>query len=113
MDSLYSRHYAPDVISAGTETVHWLFWQNWHSDIPQLVVNAFLEYAHAIKNSRFLLGNQSFGWNLAEAMKTPRVLEVCQFAPNCMPFVGENSYGYFHQVGLESYFVILYIKTFM
>lgn len=111
MDYFFLKNYAPDLIFAGTEREHWLFCQHWHLDIPRLVVNDFLEYAHAIKNSRFLLGNQSFGWNLAEAMKTPRVLEVCQFAPNCMPFVGENSYGYFHQVGLEYYFRTLYNKT--
>jgi hypothetical protein len=60
--------------------------------------------ADDIKSSRFILGNQSFGWNIAEAMKTPRILEVCNYAPNCMPFVGEYSYGYYHQVGAEYYF---------
>lgn len=106
-DYFFLKKYAPELIFAGTEREHWLFCNRWGLDIPRLEINDFLEYAYAIKYSRFLLGNQSFGWNLAEAMKHPRILELCQYAPNCSPFIGENSFGFFHQVGCEYYFRLL------
>lgn len=109
-DYFFLRKYAPELIFAGTEREHWIFCNRWNLDIPRLNVKNFLEYAYAIKYSRFLLGNQSFGWNLAEAMKHPRILELCQYAPNCMPFIGEDSYGFFHQVGCECYWRLLYNK---
>jgi len=49
-------------------------------------------------------------WNLAEAMKTPRLLEICTFAPNCVHMVGDNSYGFLYQVGCEFWFRALYEK---
>lgn len=110
-DYFFLKNYEPDLIFAGTEREHWLFCNQWQLNIPRLEIKDFLEYAYAIKYSRFLIGNQSLGWNLAEAQKTPRILEMCSYAPNCMPFVGEDSYGFFHQVGVEYYFKILYNKT--
>lgn len=111
IDYFFLKNYAPDLIFAGTEREHWLFCTKWHLDIPRLNIENFLDYAHAIKNSRFILANQSLGWNIAEAIKSPRVLEVCQYAVNCLPFYGENSYGFYHQVGVEYFFRVLYNKT--
>ena len=72
--------------------------------------NKLLE-AYALKEARFLLSNQSLCWNLAEGLKTPRILEICQYAQNCQPMIGEHSYGFFHQVGVEYYFRVLYGQT--
>lgn len=110
-DYFFLKPYASDLIFAGTEKEHWLFCNQWQLSIPRLEVKDFLEYAYAIKYSRFLLGNQSVGWNISEATKSPRILEMCAYAPNCFPFIGEDSYGFFHQVGVEYYFKILYNKT--
>lgn len=103
MDYYFLKNYEFDLVFAGTEREHWLFTSKWNLNIPYLKVDDFLEYAYAIKNSRFILCNQSIGWQIAEAMKHPRILEICQYAQNCLPFYGEHSYGYFHQVGLEYY----------
>lgn len=111
IDYFFLKNYAPDLIFAGTEREHWLFCNNWGLNIPRLDVKDFLELGYALKESRFMLGNQSMNWNLAEAMKTPRILEVCQYAQNCQPLVGEDSYGFFHQVGCEYYFRMLHNKT--
>lgn len=109
IDYNFLKHYAPDLIFAGTEKEHWLFCNQWGlGSVPRLVVKDFLELAYAIKNCRFLLGNQSMNWNLAEAMKTPRLLEICTFAPNCVHMVGDNSYGFLYQVGCEFWFRALY-----
>jgi hypothetical protein len=111
IDYFFLKNYAPDLIFAGTEKEHWLFCNRWQLNIPRLQVNNFLELAYAQKNARFLMSNQSMNWNLAEALKIPRVLELCQFAQNCIFGVGEHSYGYFHQLGAEYYFRTMYNQT--
>lgn len=111
IDYFFLKSYASDLVFAGTEREHWLFCQKWQLDIPRLEVKNFLDLAYAIKESRFILANQSLNWNIAEAMKTPRILEICQFAPNCQMMIGEDSYGFYHQVGVEYYFRVLYNKS--
>ncbi len=111
LDYFFLKNYMPDLIFAGSETEYFKFCNQWQLTIPRLEVNNFLESAYALKESRFLLSNQSMLWNTAEALKTPRVLEVCQYAQNCINGVGEDSYGYFHQVGAEYYFRVMYNKT--
>ncbi len=112
IDYFFLQNYAPDLIFAGTEKEHFLFCNRWQLNIPRLIDNDFLELAHALKESRFLFGVQSQCWNLAEAMKTPRLLEICSFAANCQMMMGENSYGFLHQVGAEYSFRVLYNTTF-
>lgn len=111
IDYFFLKNYASEIIFAGTEKEHFKFCHQWQLNVPRLNINNFLEIAYALREAKFLLSNQSFLWNLAEAMKTPRVLEVCNFAVNCMPFVGEDSYGYYHQVGAEYYFRTMMNKT--
>lgn len=111
IDYYFLKSYASDLIFAGTEKEHYLFCNRWGLTIDRLIVNDFLEYAYAIKNCRFLISNQSFGWNLATSIGTKRILEVCKFAPNCQPFIGEDSKGFFHQVGAEYYFKKFYNDT--
>ena len=111
IDYFFLQAYAPDLVFAGTDKEHFLFCNRWGLNIPRLEVNNFLELAYAIKNCRYMLGNQSFNWNIAEAIKTPRILEVCGYADNCQPNIGANSYGFFYQVGAEYYFRKLYNET--
>lgn len=110
-DYAFLKKYSPDLIFAGTEREHFLFCNRWQLTIPRLEVKDFLEYAYAIKYSRFFMGNQSFGWNIAQAIHAPRIVELCRFAPNVQPMIGENSFGFFHQVGAEYYFRKLYNET--
>lgn len=44
-----------------------------------------LEMARIIIGSKLFVGNQSLGFALAEAMKVPRILEVCIAKDNCRP----------------------------
>lgn len=110
IDYYFLKKYAPNLVFAGTEREHFKFCNQWALAIPRLDVKNFLDYAYAIKHCRFLLGNQSLGWNLSQAMGTPRILEICQYAPNCQPFIGADSYGFYHQVGVEYYFRVLFDK---
>lgn len=59
--------------------------------VPYYGVCAYRELAQVIAGSKLFIGNQSFAYSLAEAMKCPRVLEVCSICPNCMP---QNDNGY-------------------
>lgn len=111
VDYFFLQHYSPDLIFAGTEREHFLFCNRWGLNIPRLQVNDFLEIAYALKYSRFLLSNQSFLWNLSFALGTPRILEVCKFAPNCQPFISDYSKGYLYQVGAEYYWRKFYNDT--
>ncbi len=111
IDYFFLKEYESDLIFAGTEREHTLFCTRWDLNVPRLEVNDFLEYAYALEASAFLLSCQSFGWNLAQAMHVPRILEVCNYAANCMPFIGEDSYGYFHQTSVVYFTKLLYDKT--
>lgn len=107
----FLKEYQDHLLFAGTEKERKDFCEHWKLDIPALNIDNFNQLAILIKACRFFLGNQSMCWNLAEAMKTPRVLELSLTAPNCMPFIGEDSYGFFHQVAVEHYFKLLFNKT--
>jgi hypothetical protein len=61
-----------------------------------LKVDDFLELAFYISQCKLFIGNQSFCFALAEAMKVPRVLEVCSFAPNVIP-IGKEAYQYYDE----------------
>lgn len=100
----FLKQHQNQLVFAGTENEKNIFCDKWGLDIPYLKIKNFLQLAAIVKKSKFLLSNQSFLWNICEAMKTPRILELCQYAANCQPFIGEDSYGFYHQVGVEYYF---------
>lgn len=99
----FLKQYEDSLLFAGTAFEHEQFCKEWKLEMPLLIVNDFLELAQVIKACKFVLANQSSVWNLAEAMKTPRVLEMSTGAPNCQPFIGKDSFGFFHQTGVEWY----------
>jgi hypothetical protein len=105
-DYFFLKKHAPDLVFSGTEREHWLFCNAWQLNVPRLQVTNFLELAYALKACRFTMSNQSMLWNMCEAMQIPRILEVCRYAPNCMPFYSEHSVGFYHQVGAEYYFKV-------
>lgn len=92
------------LIFAGTTKEYLLFCNTWGINIPRLQITDFWQYAKFIKGCKFFLGNQSAAANLAFAMQHPRIIEMCQYAKNYLPFVGKDNYGFFHQAALEYYF---------
>lgn len=107
----FLKEYQEHLLFAGTQKERDNFCEQWKLDIELLHIGDFHDLAIIIKSARFFLGNQSMCWNLAEAMKTPRILELSLNAPNCIPFIGEDSYGFFHQIAVEHYFTLLFNKT--
>jgi hypothetical protein len=73
-----------DCVFVGTKEEHHAFTAKVDMRVPFYQTNTYRELAEVIKGSDLFVGNQSFPYALAEAMKVHRVLEV-GLAPNCMP----------------------------
>lgn len=101
------KKYSEQLIFTGTQKEYHIFCTAWDLQMPYLNINNFLELAYILKQAKFFMGNQSFCWNLCESLKIPRLLELCEGAPNCQPFIGEHSYGYYHQKAPEWFFTEL------
>ena len=67
----------------------------------------FLEMAMIIKNSRVFIGNLTFGYALAEAIKVPRLLESNMNFPLVYPN-GKKAYDFYFQNHFEKLFKKLY-----
>ena len=71
--------------------------------------NNFLEMAEIIKASKFFLGNITFGYCIAEALKVPRLLECSHDGDLAAVHPsGKNSYEFFFQEHFEKWFDCLY-----
>ena len=67
----------------------------------------FLEMAKIIKSSKFFIGNSSVGYDFAEGLKIPRLLEACPNFPVKRPH-GKNAYDFCFQGHFEKLFDYLY-----
>ncbi len=73
------------------------------NQIPSLkyiAVKNFLEFAAIIAGCKFFIGNQSFPFAVAEALKVPRVLELYFECPNVIP-EGKDAYDFCYQPQFE------------
>ena len=86
----------------GTEEEHHTFCKQNKLVVKHHIVDNFYEMAVTINSCKFFIGCQSFAYNIVEATKLPRILEVCRTAPNCVP-VGEHAYDVLHQGPMEFY----------
>lgn len=102
----FLKRYESQLIFAGLPEEHERFCKEWGLNIPLLKVNDFLELAAAIKSCRFFMGNQSMCFQIAEALKVPRILETFHLMPNVIP-IGEKAFDFYHQQALEYYFTEL------
>jgi hypothetical protein len=73
-------------------------------NIPELKwvqVDDFLKLAQIIAGCKLFIGNQSFPFSIAEALKVPRILEIYYHTANVIP-EGPNAHDFFFQEHLES-----------
>lgn len=92
----------PKVWFVGTEDEY----LNVKIEIPNmehLKVSDFSILAYAIKTCKVFIGNQSMCFAIAEAMKAPRILELCKFAPNVIPQGDGPAYDFYTQHAFEFY----------
>jgi hypothetical protein len=110
IDYSFLKPFEDELIFSGTMREYNNFCMQFDLNIKKLTVTNFLDIAQAIKQSRFHISNQTMAFQISEGLKHPRLLELCDFAPNVIVF-GENVYDYFAQQALEYYFDLLYKKT--
>ena len=89
----------PKIIFVGVESEY----KEMRQIIPNIgyrPVNDFLELAQIIAGSKLFIGNQSFPFSLAEALKVRRLLEVSHLCPNVI-VEGANGYDFCYQPQFE------------
>lgn len=100
LDYSFLKPYENDLLFCGTMREWNIFCMTHDLNIQKLNINNFLELAQAIQKCKFHISNQTQAFQLSEGMKTPRMLEACVAAPNCIP-VGRDAYYYLNQMKLE------------
>lgn len=110
IDFFFLRKYQKELVFLGTKKEALMFQEKWGLRIPFYEALDFRELASIIHYSRFFIGNQSFCWHIADAMKIPRILEVCSQYPNTFP-TSDNGYSFILQDALEFHFHNLLNKT--
>ena len=99
----FLKDYEGKIVFSGTEAEHEHFCTANNLKIELIQAGDFLELAAAISTCKFGIYNQSVAWHIADAIKAPRVLEVCQQFPNTFA-TGNNGYHAFGQSAMEFYF---------
>lgn len=95
----FLKDYQDRVMFAGLPIEHDAFNKQWNLKTEYLQVADFLELAQYIDSCKFFIGNQSMCFAIAEAVKKPRILEICLFAPNVHP-VGKQAHYFTTQEGV-------------
>lgn len=103
IDYSFLKPYEDDIIFCGTMREYNIFCMSYDLNVRKLLIGNFLELAQAIKQCKFHITNQTQAFQLSEGQKTPRILELCGAAPNCIP-IGELAYDFFAQGALQYYF---------
>lgn len=81
----YLLYNAPRIVFVGLESEYELFKQQ-TGVVPEYhKVNSALEMARVIRSASVFVGNQSFPFAVAEAMKVRRIQETCPWVPNAIP----------------------------
>jgi hypothetical protein len=91
IDYFFLKEYQDRLLFVGNPDEHSAFQTDWGLEMPLIKVRDFLELARVISNCSLFIGNQSMCFAIAEALKTPRILEVCDMAPNVHP-AGDGGY---------------------
>jgi hypothetical protein len=99
----FLERYKDDLYFVGLEEEHKNFQEEWKFEVRYLKMQNFKELALEIASCKLFIGNQSMCFAIAEALKVPRILEVCQFAPNVIP-TGPGAHDFTSQEALI-YFV--------
>ncbi|SDD39622.1 hypothetical protein [Pedobacter soli] len=89
----------PNITFLGVESE----FQDMQKELPHIKfqpVNDFKQMAQVIAGSAFFIGNQSFPYSIAEALKIPRILETSFETPNVIPD-GENGHDFYLQAHFE------------
>lgn len=103
MDYFFLKLHEEKLLFAGLKKEHEMFCSEWKLNIPLLQVNDFLRLATVINSCKFFMGNASMCFQIAEAVKVPRILETFPYMPNVIP-IGNFAYDGYHQGAIQYYF---------
>lgn len=104
IDYSFLKPFQSDILFSGTELEFNIFKYRFGlKEIKHLIVSDFLELAQAIKQSKFHISNQTMAFQISQGLKIPRIVELCQYAPNVL-VIGKDAYDFFAQESLEYYF---------
>lgn len=106
----FLKKYENDILFVGTELEYQIFKLRYKLNINRLHINNFLELAQALKQCKFHISNQTQAFQLSQGLKIPRILELCSFAPNVVPY-GANAFDFYAQDALEYYVSVLNGET--
>lgn len=99
----FLKEFQDYLVFTGLEKERDVFCKTWGLDIPLLKVDNFLDLTNCLKGCRFLLANASMVFQIAEAIKIPRILEIFPMMPNVIP-VGADAYDAYHPDAIQYYF---------
>lgn len=103
----FLKKYGDKVMFVGLPNEQEVFCKQNKLDIQRLEVDNYLQIAIALKSCKLYIGGQSSIFQVAEAIKIPRVLEVCNSIPNVIGS-GPGFYDFLTQKALEYYVDRLY-----
>lgn len=106
----FLKPYENDILFVGTDLEYGIFNLRYKLNVRRLIINNFLELAQALKQCRFHLSNQTQAFQISQGLKIPRIVELCSFAPNVIPY-GKKAYDFYAQNALEYYFSLLLEET--
>jgi hypothetical protein len=96
------KPYQERTVWIGKRKEYWRFVEVSGLQLTPYICGDLLDVAQAIKGSKLFIGNQSACFAVAEAMKVPRVLEVCYNKDNCRPN-SDNGYTFLSKDLIERY----------
>lgn len=106
IDYSFLSKYQDRLLFIGLESEWLRFKKDTAFTIPIFTAKDFLELAMMIKSCSFFIGNQSLCFSIAEALKMPRILEICPFLPNVIPS-GNSAFDFYFQQPFEYYVDLL------
>ena len=106
----FLKPFEDKLLFVGTDLEYAIFTIRYGLKIKRLIIKDFLELAQILKQSLGLLSNQTQIFQIAEAQKNPRIVELCSFAPNVIP-MGKDGYYFYAQEALEYYVKFLLGET--
>lgn len=98
----FLKQYGDKVMFVGLPNEHEVFCKQNKLDIQRLDAADYLEIATALSSCKVYLGGQSSIFQVAEGLKIPRILEVCNSIPNVIGS-GPGFYDFLTQRALQYY----------
>lgn len=101
----FLKPYEDNCIFIGTMREYNNFCMGFDLNIRKFNITNFLEEAQALKQCKFHISNQTQAFQLSQGLDIPRIVELCEFAPNVLVF--GKGYDFLGQLELEYYFHLL------